>query len=153
MWINLHFPLLIFFISCVLLVSLFFFLSVGLCCLYLFHLPWSHCFILSHFNLLSLSLSLLYLSFSHTCFLSFLPISSLPLHPPCLSLSLWPLLSFPCILKESFSANICLTVSVEPSESIWAQPGSTGQRETERERKRRVRDQCIKTSSAETIET
>lgn len=69
-------------------------------------------------------------------FLAFLSISSLPLRPPSLSLFLCShSTAFHVFWKKSFLANICPTVSVEPSESIWAQPGSTRLREGERERR------------------
>ena len=137
------FPLLLFLISCLsLLVFLFFLLVSGFICS---SPPLSHSFFVTHSNLPSL-----------LCLTQPPPPPPPPpstyltllLCPSLTSLHILRLFLFLCsysmafhvFWKKSFLANICPTVSVEPSESIWAQPGSTrrreGEREIERERER-----------------
>lgn len=72
---------------------------------------------------------------SHTCFLLFCPshdfLYTLLDHRLLLHRSHF--MAFHLFWKKGFFANICPTVSVEPSASIWVQPGSTRHREGWRE--------------------
>lgn len=105
-----------------------YFLSTSSQCLCLLLYPVISLFCLYTNPLLSFS------DISHTCFLLFCPS-----HDFLCTLLLLLLLhhshfmAFHLFWKKGFFANICPTVSVEPSASIWAQPGLTCHREGWRE--------------------